>query len=67
MNRDEALAMLNQIDDSETPLALDRFLQAVGMLRQEFDAASARSPEPYLTGLSQSFNAIRQRFRIHAT
>ena len=66
MTRDEALEMLRNMDDSAPPPTLDRFLEIAGMTRKEFDTASERSPEPYLTRLPKLFNAFRQRMRRQA-
>jgi hypothetical protein len=66
MNREEALKKLSLIDNTSVPSALDRFLEVTGMTREEFEAASERSPEPYMAGLTRLFNALRKRIRRQA-
>jgi hypothetical protein len=63
MSREEALKKLSRIDHTSPPPCLGRFLETVGMTREEFDAASERSPEPYMSSLTKIFNAFRKRIR----
>ncbi len=66
MSREEALEQLSKVEDNLPPPELDRFLELIGMTRDEFDEASERSPDPYLTGLTRLFNALRRRVRRQA-
>ena len=66
MSREEALERLSRIEDNRQPPELDRFLELIGMTRGEFEAASERSPDPYLTGLPRLFNSFRRRVRRQA-
>jgi hypothetical protein len=67
MTREEALERLGNMQDNHLPPPnLDRFLQSVGMNREEFEAASELSPDPYLTGLPRLFNILRRIVRRQA-
>jgi len=66
MSRADAIEKLSTIENNVPPPNLDRFLKATGMTLQEFDAASERSPTPYLTGLPLLFNALRKKVRRQA-
>ena len=63
MSREEALERLGENDgDSPTP-NLDRFIELMGMTRDEFNEASERSPDSYMRGLPRFYNALRRRVR----
>jgi hypothetical protein len=66
MSREEALVKLNEEDYSNPPESLNRFLEIVGMSHDEFEAASEKSPEAYLSIISRLFNVIRLRIRKQA-
>jgi len=66
MNREEALQRLAKVGGNSPPPGLDHFLQLIGMTRQEFNAASERSPTAYLKGLPKLYNALRRRVRHQA-
>jgi len=66
MSRDEALKRVNDTSAQLPPASLDRFLETVGMTHEEFEAASERSPEQYLSGQSRLFNRVRKRIRGQA-
>ncbi|HEY40940.1 MAG TPA: hypothetical protein G4O18_03670 [Dehalococcoidia bacterium] len=66
MSREEALEKLSEEDYSIPPASLDYFLEIVDMSREEFEAASEKSPEAYLSIISRIFNAIRLRIRKQA-
>jgi hypothetical protein len=48
------------------PPELDRFLKATGITIEEFEAASEKSPAPYLGGVTQIFNKFRKIVRRQA-
>jgi hypothetical protein len=65
MTREEALEQANKPEELPVP-GLDRFLEFTGMTLQEFEAASGKTPTPYLGGISQCFNTIRKIMRRQA-
>jgi len=66
MSRDKALKDLQTLQSDPAPHVLDNFLKMVGMTRQEFDAASEKTPSPYITGLPRMFNSLRKKVRRQA-
>ena len=66
MNRETALEKLSAMQDNRPPLVLDSFLKFIGMTRQEFDIASEKTPDPYLTGMPRMFNKLRKKVRRQA-
>ena len=66
MTREEALERVNKLEKDVLVAGLDHFLEVTGMTREEFEAASERSPQPYLNVLSQSFNKLRRLVRRQA-
>ena len=66
MSREEAMAAISNTEEN-TPLAeFDRLLKVIGLTREEFEAASERSPQPYIKGLSWLFNILRRKVRRQA-
>lgn len=66
MSREEALDKISQDGTDTTVVGLERFLKVIGMTREEFEAASERTPEPYMTNLSRYFNTLRRLVRRQA-
>jgi len=66
ISREEALARIEEDEEQDCVLGLGRFLELTGMTVEEFEAASERSPEPYLKGISRVFNFLRRRMRLQA-
>ena len=66
MNRETALEKLSAMQDNRPPMVLDSFLKIVGMTRQEFDTASERTPDAFLTGIPRMFNKLRKIVRRQA-
>lgn len=63
MNREDAMAAINDIkEDKEIP-GLDRFLEISGMTEEEFYAASDKTPQPYIKGMSKLINFLRRKIR----
>ncbi len=63
MTRETSLEKVNKLSASVPVDVLERFLEITGMTRQEFEAASEKSPAPYLGGVSRLFNAFRKMIR----
>jgi hypothetical protein len=66
MSRDQALDLISKVGDNMSPSNLDRFLEVIGMTRQEFDSATERTTDPYVTGLPRLFNVVRRKIRRQA-
>jgi hypothetical protein len=66
MTREEAIKRINTLENDDKVPGLEDFLEITGMTREEFDAASERSPEPYLNIISKSFNSLRRLVRHQA-
>jgi hypothetical protein len=66
MTRDEALEQLSKIGDNLPPPNLDRFLDIIGMSRQEFNEACEQNPEAYTGTISHLFNTMRRHIRRQA-
>jgi len=64
--REKALEKLSAMQEQSVPLELDSFLRLVGMTRQEFDIASEKTVDPYLTGIPRMFIKIRKKIRRQA-
>jgi hypothetical protein len=66
MTREEAMKRVSKLEKDVHVAGLDHFLEVTGMTREEFEAASERSPQPYLNILSKSFNSLRRLVRHQA-
>ena len=66
MTRNEALERLNENGDNLPPPNLDRFLEVIGMTRQEFNTACEQTPEAYIGTVSHFFNTLRRYIRRQA-
>jgi hypothetical protein len=66
MTREQALDELSKIDIGEMPPEVERLCKVTGMTREEFEAASEKTTEPYLRGVSQVFNRLRKIMRRQA-
>jgi hypothetical protein len=66
MSREEAMVAINNIETDVPTAELDRLLKVIGMTREEFEAASERSPQPYIKGFSRLFNVLRRIVRRQA-
>lgn len=66
MTRERALEQVGKDNKNPPAHGLDHFLELISITPQEFEAASNRSPAPYLRGMPQIFNALRRRIRRQA-
>jgi len=63
MSREEAMSAINDIKEEATIIGLERFYEITGMSEEEFYAASEKTPQPYIRGLSQLINFLRRKIR----
>jgi len=63
MTREEAMSAIRSFEEDKEIAGLDRFLEITGMTQEEFYAASEKTPQPYVKGLSQLINYLRRKIR----
>jgi len=66
MTRENALEEIRSAGIGDPIKGLDAFFEFTGVTAREFESASAKTPAPYLGGMSRVFNLARKKIRRQA-